>query len=74
LRQFQRFMQQLGAVGADAAKAGKSLEQTQQEAVLDADAGYETMEIPFVMRLDRDFVLKRAWEEATGSFERVELP
>jgi hypothetical protein len=41
--------------------------------VLDADAGYDVMAIPFVMRLDRDFVIGRAWQEATGNFERVTL-
>lgn len=74
LRGFQRFMQQLAEVSLEAERSGRSLEQTQADAVLDADAGYEVMAIPFVMRLDRDFVVQRAWEEATGSFERVSLP
>jgi hypothetical protein len=43
------------------------------EAALEADAGYDVMAIPFVMRLDRDFVLKRAWEEATGKVVRIEV-
>lgn len=71
---FQSFMRQLAQVGAEAARAGRSLEETQRGARLDADAGFEVMSIPFVMRLDRDFVVKRSWEEATGSFRRVELP
>ena len=29
--------------------------------------------IPFVIRLDREFVIRRAWEEATGNVRRVEL-
>ncbi len=73
LREFQRFMQQLAAVGRDAERTGRSLAETRANAVLDADAGYEVMAIPFVMRLDRDFVIGRAWQEATGNFERVTL-
>jgi glyoxylase-like metal-dependent hydrolase (beta-lactamase superfamily II) len=73
LREFQRFMQQLGDISRDAARSGRSLEETQANAVLDADAGYDVMAIPFVMRLDRDFVVRRAWEEGTGSFERVKV-
>ncbi len=73
LREFQRFMQQLAAVSRDAERSGRSLEETRANAVLDADAGYEVMAVPFVMRLDRDFVVGRAWQEATGNFERVTL-
>jgi glyoxylase-like metal-dependent hydrolase (beta-lactamase superfamily II) len=73
LRAFQRFMQQLAEVGRQAERDGLSLKDTLAAVDLDADAGYDVMAIPFVMRLDRDFVVKRAWEEATGSFERVQL-
>jgi glyoxylase-like metal-dependent hydrolase (beta-lactamase superfamily II) len=73
LVQFQDFMRQLAAVSEEAARSGRSLAETQADAVLDQDAGYEVMAIPFVMRLDRDFVVKRAWEEGTGNFERVKL-
>ena len=73
LRGFQRFMEQLAAVGAGAARTGASLDETRAAASFDADAGYEVMAIPFVMRLDRDFVIQRAWEEATGRFEPVRL-
>jgi cyclase len=73
LVKFQDFMRQLAAVSEEAAKSGRSLAETQANAVLDQDAGYEVMAIPFVMRLDRDFVVKRAWEEGTGNFERVQL-
>jgi len=69
---FQRFVQQLADVGAEAAKSGRSLAETQRSAALDADTGFEVMSIPFVMRLDRDFVVKRSWEEATGNFTRVQ--
>jgi cyclase len=74
VRAFQHFLRQLVAVGEEAARAGRSLEETQATAALDADAGYEVIAIPFVLRLDRAFVIRRAWEEATGNFERVEVP
>lgn len=73
LREFQHFIRQLAELGAQAARAGLSLEETQARALLDADAGYEVIAIPFVFRLDREFVIRRAWEEATGSVQRVEL-
>lgn len=68
LRQFQRFIEQLAATGR--AGASLSLEEHQAQAKLDADAGYEDMVIPFILRLDREFVLRRAWEETTANFER----
>lgn len=74
LRAFQDFMRELAGVGSEAVREGWSLEETQEKASLEADAGYEVMEIPLVMRLDRDFVVRRAWEEATGNVERVEIP
>lgn len=73
LVEFQNFMRQLAAVGAAAARSGRSLADTQAQAALDTDTGFQVMAIPFVMRLDRNFVVKRAWEEATGHFERVKL-
>jgi len=74
LRDFQQFMRELAGVGDRAVREGWSLEQTQENASLEADAGYEVMEIPLVMRLDRDFVVRRAWEEATGNVQRVTIP
>jgi hypothetical protein len=31
------------------------------------------MSIPFVMRLDRDFVVKRSWQEANGQFTPAKI-
>ena len=73
MREFQHFIRQLAELGSQAARAGLSLEETQARALLDADAGYEVIAIPFVLRLDREFVIRRAWEEATGNVRRVEL-
>lgn len=67
LRQFQTFLAQLWAVGQRAAQEGLTLEETLRTANLTADAGYEAMRVPFVLNLDRRFVIQRAWEEATGA-------
>ena len=70
---FQGFMRELAAVGEEAARSHRSLEDTQKQAALKTDAGYEVMSIPFVMRLDRDFVVKRSWQEATGRFTPAKI-
>ncbi|MEM7017782.1 MAG: MBL fold metallo-hydrolase [Pseudomonadota bacterium] len=67
LRQFQRFIRQLAEVGETAASQGWSLEETIKNAALNEDDGYEPIEIPLIMALNRDFVLRRTWEEATGA-------
>ena len=74
LRQFQTFMRQLAEVGEQSLRNGWTLEQAEREAKVDADSGYEVLSIPFVMRLDREFVVRRAWEEATGKVQRIQLP
>jgi len=71
---FQSFIRELAAVAADAAAAGKSLEETLASANLREDEGYEAMSIPFVMNRDRDYVIRRAWEEATGAVKPIPLP
>lgn len=63
LAAFRDFMAELAAAGREAAAAGWSREEMPQRARLTTDEGYETLGIPFVMTLDRDFVLDRAWEE-----------
>jgi glyoxylase-like metal-dependent hydrolase (beta-lactamase superfamily II) len=74
LRAFQGFMRQLAKAADQAMRRGWSLEEMQKQADLDADAGYEVVAIPLVMRRDRALVLRRAWEEATGKVERIALP
>jgi cyclase len=66
LEQFQRFLRQLAAVGADAKAKGLSLADTQHQAVLTEDAGYQATEIPLLVSLNRNSVIRSAWEEATG--------
>ena len=66
IEQFQRFMRQLAAVGADAKARGLSLTDTLQEAKLTEDAGYRATEIPMLISLNRSSVIRSAWEEANG--------
>ena len=68
---FQTFLRDLHAVGRDAAARGLTLEQTLAEPSLGAHADYEVMAVPFVLRLDHDFVVRRSWEEATGTFTYI---
>jgi glyoxylase-like metal-dependent hydrolase (beta-lactamase superfamily II) len=67
LERFRRFVVELAQLAQDAAAKGEGLEAFQRGAPLRADEGFEAMRIPFVLNLDRAFVLRRAWEEATGA-------
>jgi len=66
IRRFQAFLRELWTQVAPQARAGKSLEETLAATKLTADAGYEVIGVPLVFRLDRPFVIRRAWEEASG--------
>lgn len=71
IAQFQDFLGQLWAIGQAAAASGASKEETEASTALTADAGYEPIRFFAVsLGLDRPFVLRRAWEEATGNFTR----
>jgi hypothetical protein len=61
-------------VGEEAAREGLSLEETLARAQLVEDEGYGVTWMPFVFRLDRDFVIRRAWEEATGAVVPMDVP
>jgi len=74
LEAFQRFLQDLWTQTSDAVAAGKSLSETLATVDLRYDEGYEVYSIPFVVRLDRDFVVRRAWEEASGAVLPAEVP
>jgi glyoxylase-like metal-dependent hydrolase (beta-lactamase superfamily II) len=71
LAQFRSFVGELAALGAAAAADGQSLADFVQTDALQADAGYEPIRFIVDMGLDRTFVLRRAWEDATGNFERL---
>jgi len=69
IAQFRRFLSQLGEIGRQAAAEGASLEATMATDKLTEDTGYEAITYIVPLGLDREFVLGRAWEEATGNFE-----
>jgi glyoxylase-like metal-dependent hydrolase (beta-lactamase superfamily II) len=71
---YQRFLRELWALGQEAAREGLSLEETLATKRLTQDEGFGTIGVPFVFRLDRDFVIRRAWEEATGAVVAVDVP
>lgn len=71
---FQRFLRELWAVGQAAAQEGLTLDETLAQKELTEDEGYGEIAVPLVFRLDRDFVIRRAWEEATGSVVPVDVP
>jgi glyoxylase-like metal-dependent hydrolase (beta-lactamase superfamily II) len=66
LKQFQRFMRQIAAVGADARARNWTVDETLHNARITEDAGYTSIELPFVLKLDRESVLRAAWSEATA--------
>ncbi len=68
IARFRAFMAQLGAVGQQAASANQALEAFMQSPPLTADAGFEPLKMIVPIGLNRDFVLRRSWEEATGNF------
>lgn len=73
LRAFQRFLRELWSQTARAAAEGTSFEDLLAAAEL-GDESFEVMSIPFVFRMDREFALRRAWEEATGAVTPRSLP
>jgi glyoxylase-like metal-dependent hydrolase (beta-lactamase superfamily II) len=74
VRAFQRFLDELWTKASARARAGDSLEEAVASVELREDEGYETMEIPFILDLDRDFVVGRAWQEASGAVQPVDVP
>jgi glyoxylase-like metal-dependent hydrolase (beta-lactamase superfamily II) len=71
---FQRFLRDLWQQARAAVAAGKTLEQTLASVTLAHDEGYEVISVPFVFALDRDFVVRRAWEEASGAVSPLSVP
>lgn len=67
IRAFQDFLRELWSVGEQAAAEGMSLEDTLATAKLATSADYGVIGVPLVFGLDRDFVVRRVWEEATGA-------
>ncbi|MEP5766002.1 MAG: MBL fold metallo-hydrolase [Halieaceae bacterium] len=72
IRQFQDFMRELAELGAYAASIGGDLQDTLVNGRLSADAGYQPISFGPLLKLDREFVIRRSWEEATGNFSLYE--
>jgi glyoxylase-like metal-dependent hydrolase (beta-lactamase superfamily II) len=72
--EFQRFIAEVAEFARVSAAAGKSLEETLSAANLEHDGDFEQMSIPFLFKFDRDFAIRRAWEEASGLVQPIELP
>ncbi len=70
LVQFQKFIRQLAMIGKESAEKGISLEQTMATDKLTEDEGYGSIRMIVDLGLNREFVLKRAWEEANNSYTR----
>ncbi len=73
LLEFQRFIAELAEFASESAAAGRSLEETLAAADFEHDGTFETMSVPFLFKFDRDFAVRRAWEEASGAVQPVEL-
>ncbi len=72
LMSFQDMMRQLALIGDSAAASSTSLEKTLNSSELSEDDGYQPIKVAgFPLGLDREFVLKRAWQESTGNFKRL---
>ncbi|GGZ97232.1 hypothetical protein GCM10008090_01890 [Arenicella chitinivorans] len=75
LRAFQRFMAELATLGRQAADNKLSLDAMLTNSPLSTDAGYEPITMAGIpIGLNRKFVLRRAWEEATGNIELKNPP
>lgn len=74
VERFQRFVRELASVASDAAAKGQDLDEFVRNAPLRADEGFEAISVPFVLQLDRPFVLRRAFEEATRTVTPAAAP
>ncbi|MCB1699049.1 MAG: MBL fold metallo-hydrolase, partial [Halioglobus sp.] len=67
MRRFQTLIDQLVEVGNTAVGTSAGVTETIDVAKLTADEDYREIYVPFVVRIDRAFVLRRTWEEFTGN-------
>lgn len=64
---FRAFIEELAEAGAHAASQNWTLAETLQRTQLVHNTDMEDFTVPFVMHLDLEFVITRAWQEATGA-------
>ncbi len=70
LSAFKDFMSQLAKIGRSAATQDITLENVLTSTELTTDANYHPIKFAGIsLGLDREFVLRRAWEESTKNFE-----
>jgi len=74
LLSFQRFLRDLWEQVSAAAEAGSTLREAQASVDLRTDEGFGVISVPFLFSFDRDFVVKRAWEEASGVVRPMDVP
>jgi|GEM_PF-493384 len=75
IRRFRVMLVQLGEITEQTKADGLSLAQVQATTSFTADAGFEPITmLGFEIGLDRQFVLSRAWDEATGNVELLNPP
>ncbi len=67
---YQEFVAELAEIGRRAAANKLSLDDVLKTDQLETDEGYEPIAFAGIpLGLDREFVLRRAWEESTGNFQ-----
>ena len=72
LVKFRDFMKQLAELGQYAVNTQATLIDTQVNGVFTEDEDYKVINLWPLLYLDREFVIRRAWEEATGNYEHYE--
>lgn len=69
IQSYQRFVGQLAQIAINAVADETSLEDALKTDRLSADKGYQSIRFAGIsLGLNREFVLTRAWQEATGNF------
>jgi len=68
LLQFQGFMRQLAEIGQKAAAEAWNRDEAEHTPLLTEDQGYGQVKLIVPIGMNREFVLRRAWEEATGNY------
>jgi len=71
---YQQFLEDLWSQASAAVAAGKTLNETLESVDLHYDEGFGVISVPLVFRIDRDFVIRRAWEEASGVVKPADIP
>jgi len=71
---YQQFLEDLWSQASAAVAAGKTLNETLESVDLHYDEGFGVISVPLMFRLDRDFVIRRAWEEASGVVKPADIP